>query len=86
MATILVRVEPEDPDAWYADHMKVIPAFKEAGVASEVMYRDRNEPNARVGILEVDDVDRFFAFLSQAAGPRHYRPMLWVLDEMKKTI
>jgi hypothetical protein len=50
------------------------------------MYRDRNQPNARIGILEVEDVDRFFAFLSQAAGPRKHRPTIWVLDEMERTI
>ncbi len=66
--------------------MKAIPAFKEAGVISEVMYRDRNQPNARVGILEVEDVDRFFAFLARAAGPSTYRPTLWVLEEMERTI
>ena len=86
MAIIVVRVETDDPETWYADHMNAIPAFKEAGVVSEVMYGDRNDANARVGILKVDDVDRFFAFLAQAAGPRKYRPTLWVLDEMEKTI
>lgn len=86
MAIIVVRVEPDDPDTWYVEHMNAIPAFKDAGVVSEVMYRDRNQPNARIGILEVEDVDRFFAFLSRAAGPRKYRPTIWVLDEMERTI
>jgi hypothetical protein len=66
--------------------MKALPAFKEAGVMSEVMYRDRSQPNARIGILEVEDVSRFFSFLSQAAGPKKYRPTLWVLDEIERTI
>jgi hypothetical protein len=86
MAVIIVRVEPDDPDDWYDEHVNAIPAFKEAGVISEVMYRDRSQPNARIGILEVEDLDRFIAFLAQAAGPRKYRPMLWVLDEMERTI
>lgn len=86
MAIIIVRVEPDDPDAWYDEHLKAIPAFKEAGVTSEVMYRDRSQPDARIGILEVEDLDRFFSFLSRAAGPKKYRPTLWVLDEVERTI
>jgi hypothetical protein len=86
MAIIVARVQTDDPEAWYAEHMEAIPALKEAGVLSEVMYRDRNQANARVGILEVEDVERFLAFLSRAPGPRKYRPMLWVLDEMERTI
>ena len=66
--------------------MGAITAFREAGVVSEVMYRDRNQPDARVGILEVDDVDRFFSFLARSAGPAKYRPTVWVLDEMERTI
>ena len=86
MAIIIVRIEPDDPDAWYDEHVNAIPAFKEAGVVSEIMYRDRSQPNARIGILEVEDLDRFFSFLSKAAGPRKYRPTLWVLEEMERTI
>jgi hypothetical protein len=86
MAIIIARVESDDLDAWYDEHMKALPAFKEAGVMSEVMYRDRSQPNARIGILEVEDVSRFFSFLSQAAGPKKYRPTLWVLDEIERTI
>lgn len=86
MAIIIARVESDDLDTWYAEHMKAIPTLKEAGVISEVMYRDRNQPNARIGILEVNEVDRFFAFLARAAGPKKYRPTLWVLDEMERTI
>jgi hypothetical protein len=86
MVIIVARVEPEDLDAWYNDHMNAIPAFREAGVVSEVMYRDRNQPNARVGILEVENVDRFFSFMAQRSEPAKYRPTLWVLDEMERTI
>lgn len=86
MAIIVARVEANDIDDWYIEHMEAIAGFKEAGVVSEVMYRDRNQPNARIGILEVEDVDRFLAFLSQAVGPKKYRPTVWVLDEMERTI
>lgn len=86
MAIIIARVETDDLDTWYAEHMKAIPAFREAGVLSETMYRDRNQDNARIGILEVEDVDRFFAFLAKHAGPAKYRPTLWVLNEMERTI
>lgn len=86
MAIIVARVEPEDLDAWYTDHMKAIPVFREAGVVSEVMYRDRNQSNARVGILEVEDVDRFFSFVASRPEAAKYRPTLWVLDEMERTI
>jgi sugar/nucleoside kinase (ribokinase family) len=86
MATIIVRVETDDVDRWYAEHMTALPAFRAAGVVSEVMYSDRDQPNARVGVLEVEDVERFFGFLAQAAGPSRYRPTLWVLDEMERTI
>ena len=86
MAIIIARVEPDDPDSWYDEHRKALPALKEAGVISEVMYRDRSQPNARIGILEVEDTGRFFSFLSRVAGPKKYHPTLWVLDEMERTI
>jgi hypothetical protein len=68
MAIIVVRVELDDPDGWYADHMAALGDLRHAGVVSGVMYRDRNQPNARVGILEVEDVDRFFSFHRDYVG------------------
>lgn len=72
MAIIIARVESDDPDAWYADHMK----------------RDVAHPNARVWILEVEDPDAFFQFLSnpELEGPRKYRPSFWVVEELEKSI
>jgi len=88
MTTIVVRVEPDDPDAWYADHMAQVENFRAAGVTSEVMLRDVNQPNARVGILEVEDAERFFAFLRApgSEGPAKYQPTMWVLEEIERTI
>jgi hypothetical protein len=86
MPIIVARVEPDDVETWYAEHMAAVAAFKEAGVLSEVMYRDRHRPNARIGILEVEDADRFFAFVAGRSEPARYRPTLWVLDEIERTI
>jgi hypothetical protein len=86
MATLVVRVTPPDLDEWYALHIAQVENFKKAGVTSEVMYRDRNEPGTVVGILDVEDPDRFFAWLATAAGPARYRPTIWVLDEVERTI
>lgn len=34
MAIIVARVESDDLDTWYAEHMKAIPAFKETAQRS----------------------------------------------------
>jgi hypothetical protein len=86
MATVIVRVTPPDFEGWYEAHMRQIENFKEAGVTSEVMYRDRNDEGAVMGILEVEDADRFFEWLSKQEGPARYRPTFWILDEVEKTI
>ena len=86
MATLVIRVSPPSLDEWYAAHMSQIENFKKAGVTSEVMYRDRNEPGTVMGILEVEDTDWFFAWLATTPGPAQFKPAIWVLDEVERTI
>jgi hypothetical protein len=93
MAHLILRVTPTDYDAWHALHDQYLEHWKTAGVRSELICRDRDDPETVVIIQEVEDLDRMVEFLespeireAMGAAPIQSMPQIWFLDDVEHAV
>ena len=91
MPTTIARVTPVDYDAWHEMHMNVMREHgRAAGMISEVIYRDHDDPRTLVVVQGIESVDRIKEFLASpfmqetiAKAPIEGPPTFWFVDEVE---
>ena len=89
MPSAILRVTPSDYDAWHALHLAVVREHGAgAGLVSEAIYRDHDEPGTIVVIQQLESIERFREFLATpfmqdtiAKAPIEAPPTVWFVDE-----
>ncbi len=65
--SIVIRVTPEDYDRWFAAHSSQEDARRPYGMTDGPFYRDANDPNAALVVLDDEDVDRAMGWFKSDA-------------------
>ena len=67
MPSAIARVTPTDYDAWYALHIQVVREHgASAGIISEVLYKDHDDPRTVVLVQHIESVEKLLGFLRSA--------------------
>lgn len=86
------RFTPTDYDVWHDVHLESVRRFSEKlGLVRDIVYRDHDDPQTLVVILEIESVDKYQAFV---ASPTHAElvsrakvdgePTFWYLDKVEE--
>lgn len=67
MTSIMIRVRPEDFDAWRAIHNECEPLRRQYGMTDGPFYRDSTDPGVALVQLDVEDLERAMTWFASDA-------------------
>ncbi len=65
--SIVIRVAPEDYDRWFQAHSSQEDARRPYGITDGPFYKDANDPNVALVVLNVENVDRAMGWFKSDA-------------------
>jgi len=86
MASIMIRVTPEDYDRWFRAHNSCAEARREYGMSDGPLYRDTADASVALVTLDVEDIGRAMGWFGddrfkgamQEAGPASRE--IWIAE------